>query len=122
VDLVEQPLDLVGLLPYGNADYLNDAGNMLCVSADTMAELKHASFEWLDDIEHKIAEFDSAGNRLRKLRYASIWQAKNVPLQGVSGISCDWLRCIKGLRTFFRNLYAHHQHVLRNSCPDVFSG
>ncbi len=37
-----------------NADYLNDAGNMLCVSADTMAKLKCASFEFLDSFEDTI--------------------------------------------------------------------
>lgn len=31
------------LLPYRNADYLNNAGNMMCVSADALAKLKHAS-------------------------------------------------------------------------------
>lgn len=32
---------------------------MLCVSADTMAKLKHASFEWLDDINVIIEKFNS---------------------------------------------------------------
>lgn len=45
------------LLSYANADYLNDAGNMLCVSADTMAKLKNASFEWLDELEPIIEDF-----------------------------------------------------------------
>ena len=45
------------LLSYSNADYFNDAGNMLCVSADTMAKLKNASFEWLDDFEPIIEHF-----------------------------------------------------------------
>ncbi|PIO90805.1 MAG: hypothetical protein COS82_02430 [Zetaproteobacteria bacterium CG06_land_8_20_14_3_00_59_53] len=60
--------EVCSLLPYGNADYLNDAGNMLCVSADTMAKLNHASFEWLDDIEHKIAEFDNGGKRAQEIK------------------------------------------------------
>lgn len=47
------------LLPYTNAEYLNDIGNMLCVSADTMAKLKHASFEWLDDLDGIIENFKS---------------------------------------------------------------
>ena len=45
------------LLSYSNADYLNDVGNMLCVSADTMAKLKNASFEWLDDLAPIIEHF-----------------------------------------------------------------
>ena len=45
------------MLSYGNADYLNDAGNMICVSADTMANFKHASLEFLDDIEDIIGTF-----------------------------------------------------------------
>ena len=60
--------EVCSLLPYGNADYLNDAGNMLCVSADTMAKLNHASFEWLDDIEHKIAEFDNGGKAAQEIK------------------------------------------------------
>jgi len=51
------------LLPYSNACYLNDAGNMLCVSADTMAKLKCASFEWLDNIKDIIAEFEDGGEK-----------------------------------------------------------
>lgn len=56
------------LLPYSNADYLNDAGNMLSISADTMAKLNHASFEWLDDIEHKITEFDNGGKAAQEIK------------------------------------------------------
>ena len=47
------------LLSYRSAGYLNDAGNMLCVSADTMAKLKHASFEWIDDLPSIISNFSS---------------------------------------------------------------
>jgi hypothetical protein len=64
----EYYFEVCSLLPYGNADYLNDAGNMLCVSADTMAKLNHASFEWLDDIEHKIAEFDNGGKTAQEIK------------------------------------------------------
>ena len=64
----ENYFEVCSLLPYGNADYLNDAGNMLCVSADTMAKLNHASFEWLDDIEHKIAEFDNGGKTAQEIK------------------------------------------------------
>ena len=53
----ENYFEACSLLSYSNADYLNDAGNMLCVSADTMAKLKNASFEWLDDIEPIIERF-----------------------------------------------------------------
>ena len=53
----ENYFEACSLLSYSNADYLNDAGNMLCVSSDTMAKLKNASFEWLDDIEPIIERF-----------------------------------------------------------------
>lgn len=53
----ENYFEACSLLSYSNADYLNDAGNMLCVSADTMAKLKNASFEWLDDLEPIIERF-----------------------------------------------------------------
>ena len=32
---------------------------MLCVSADTMAKFKNASFEWLDDLEAVIVNFNN---------------------------------------------------------------
>lgn len=64
----ENYFEVCSLLPYGNADYLNDAGNMLCVSADTMAKLNHASFEWLDSIEHKIKEFDNGGKAAQEIK------------------------------------------------------
>ena len=49
------------LLLYSNTNYLNDAGKMLCVSADALAKIKHASLEWLDDIEDKVIEFEDGG-------------------------------------------------------------
>lgn len=55
-------------LPYSNACYLNDAGNMLCVSADTMAKLKYANFEWLDNIEDIIAEFEKGGSKAPRIK------------------------------------------------------
>lgn len=55
------------LLSSINASYFNDAGNMLGISADTMAKLKHASFEWLEDIHDKIAEFEGSGSRAQKV-------------------------------------------------------
>lgn len=60
--VAENYFEACALLSYSNADYLNDAGNMLCVSADTMAKLKNASFEWVDDIETAIEEFQQAGS------------------------------------------------------------
>jgi len=54
--------EVYSLRPYGNADYFNDAGNTLCVSADTMAKMKHASFEGIDIIAHKIEEFEAGGS------------------------------------------------------------
>ncbi|ASF46699.1 sacsin N-terminal ATP-binding-like domain-containing protein [Methylovulum psychrotolerans] len=53
----ENYFEACSLLPYGNADYLNDAGNMLCVSADTLAKLKNASFVWLEDLNPIIENF-----------------------------------------------------------------
>ncbi len=63
----ENYFEACSLLPYSNACYLNDAGNMLCVSADTMAKLKHASFEWLDDIKDKVAEFENGGGKTQRI-------------------------------------------------------
>ena len=63
----ENYFEACSLLPYSNASYLNDAGNMLCVSADTMAKLKHASFEWLDDINDKVAEFEGGGGKAQRI-------------------------------------------------------
>jgi len=60
--------EVCSLLPYSNADYLNDAGNMLCLSADSTAKLRHASFEWLDDVEEKITEFESGGSIAQEVR------------------------------------------------------
>jgi hypothetical protein len=46
------------LLSYANAAYFNDAGNMLCVSADTMAKLKCASFAFLENFEDVVETFE----------------------------------------------------------------
>lgn len=54
----ENYFEAYSLFSYGNADHLNNEGNMLCVSADTMAKLKTASFEWLDDLETIIDNFE----------------------------------------------------------------
>jgi CYTH domain-containing protein len=54
-------------LPYANADYLNDAGNMLCVSADTMAKFKFASVEWVDSLEDKIELIKTNNEKTEKV-------------------------------------------------------
>ncbi|HUT61905.1 MAG TPA: hypothetical protein VNA25_29050, partial [Phycisphaerae bacterium] len=51
------------LLSYVNAAYLNDAGNMLCVSADTMAKFKCASIAFLESLEDAIETFKTSGER-----------------------------------------------------------
>jgi hypothetical protein len=51
------------LLSYANADYLNNAGNMLCVSADTMAKFKFASIEFIENLEDAIETFKANGSR-----------------------------------------------------------
>ena len=53
----ENYFEACSLRSYNNVDYLNVAGNMLCVSADTMAKLKNASFELLENIEPIIERF-----------------------------------------------------------------
>ncbi len=60
--VAENYFEACALLSCSNADYLNKEGNMLCVSANTMAKLKNASFEWVDDIETVIDEFQQAGS------------------------------------------------------------
>lgn len=56
--VAENYFEACSLLSYANAGYLNDAGNMLCVSADTMAKFKFASVELLEDLEKKIESFN----------------------------------------------------------------
>lgn len=61
--MAENYFEACSLLSYGNADYLNDAGNMVCVNADTMAKFKHASLEFLDEVEDVIRTFkENDGN------------------------------------------------------------
>ncbi len=45
------------------AEYLNNAGNLLCLSADMAARFRYGAFEWIDDIAEKIKAFSptSAG-------------------------------------------------------------
>jgi hypothetical protein len=42
-----------------DAEYLNDAGNMLCLCPDMRARFLHGGFEWLDSIEDKVRAFKS---------------------------------------------------------------
>jgi hypothetical protein len=58
--IAENYFEACTLLSYGN-DYLNNAGNMLCVSADTMAKLKYASVEFLESVEDAIETFKANG-------------------------------------------------------------
>jgi len=88
--------EVCSMLPYSNAEYLNDAGNMLCLSADSTAKLRHASFEWIDDVEEKITEFESGG---------SIAQEVSVNIR-VAGEECSitWKqRHFMRLVTLYRN-------------------
>lgn len=55
--IAENYFEACSLLPYSEADYLNDAGNMLCLSADTIAKFKYASFEFLENLEDVIKNF-----------------------------------------------------------------
>lgn len=65
--MAENYFEACSLLSYGDADYLNDAGNMVCVSADTMAKFKHASLEFLDDIEDVIRTFKESGGNMESM-------------------------------------------------------
>jgi hypothetical protein len=49
-----EALSLVGRL---DAEYLNDAGNMLCLCPDMVARFMHGHFEWIDSVEEKILAF-----------------------------------------------------------------
>ncbi|MCG2759365.1 MAG: hypothetical protein L6263_13180 [Desulfobacteraceae bacterium] len=59
--VAENYFEACSLLSYANADYLNNAGNMLCVSADTMAKFKYASVKFLESIEDAIETFKVNG-------------------------------------------------------------
>lgn len=50
----------VSLIPYQGTDYLNHAGNMLCLCADVAARFMYGTFEWLDDLGEKIEAFKAA--------------------------------------------------------------
>jgi hypothetical protein len=49
--------EAVTLVPTQGTAYLNNAGNMLCLSADMAARFMHASFEWVDDLGQKVDAF-----------------------------------------------------------------
>ena len=51
-----EALSLVGRL---DAEYLNDAGNMLCLCPDMVARFMYGGFEWIDSIEGKVRFFKS---------------------------------------------------------------
>ncbi len=51
-----EALSLVSRL---DAEYLNDAGNMLCLCSDMVARFMHGGFEWVDSIEDKVQAFKS---------------------------------------------------------------
>lgn len=50
----------VSLVPYQGTEYLNHAGNMICLSADMAARFMYGNFEWLDEIGEKIESFKPA--------------------------------------------------------------
>jgi hypothetical protein len=66
-DVSENYFESCALLSYTNAGYLNDAGNMLCVSADTMAKFKCASIEFLDSLEDTIESFKLNSGQVDKV-------------------------------------------------------
>jgi hypothetical protein len=47
----------VSLVSLIGSDYLNDPGNMICLSAETAARFMYSEFEWLDNLEDKIRGF-----------------------------------------------------------------
>jgi len=55
-----EALSLVGRL---DAQYLNDAGNMLCLCPDMVARFMHGQFEWIDSVEEKILAFKTEKER-----------------------------------------------------------
>ena len=59
--VAENYFEACSLLSYANAYYLNDAGNMLCVSADTMAKFKCASIIFLESLENVIETYKANG-------------------------------------------------------------
>jgi hypothetical protein len=72
--VAENYFEACALLSCAKADYLNDVGNTLCVSADTMAKFKCASIEFLDDLADVIESFkanaDQTANVSVRMRLA----------------------------------------------------
>jgi hypothetical protein len=52
----------VSLVPHQGASYLNHAGNMLCLSADSAARFMYGTFVWIDDIGAKVEAFRPASS------------------------------------------------------------
>lgn len=50
----------VALVPYQGTEYLNYAGNLLCLSAEMAARFLYGTFEWIDDLGAKIDAFRPA--------------------------------------------------------------
>ncbi len=50
----------IALVPYQGTQYLNQAGNLLCLSAEMAARFLYGAFEWVDDIGAKIEAFRPA--------------------------------------------------------------
>jgi hypothetical protein len=50
----------VALVPYQGTEYLNHAGNLLCLSAEMAARFLYGTFEWIDDLGAKIDAFRPA--------------------------------------------------------------
>jgi len=65
--VAENYFEACSILSYANADYLNDAGNMLCLCADTMAKLKYASVEFLESLEDVIETFKVNGEQAESI-------------------------------------------------------
>ncbi|MBA4391851.1 MAG: hypothetical protein C0399_13080, partial [Syntrophus sp. (in: bacteria)] len=65
--VAENYFEACSLLPYKDADYLNNAGNMLCVSADTMAKFKCASYAFLDSFEDIIESLKNSNEQIEKM-------------------------------------------------------
>ena len=65
--VAENYFEACSLLSYVNAAYLNDAGNMLCVSADTMAKFKYASVEFIDSLENTIELFKTNSEKTEEV-------------------------------------------------------
>jgi hypothetical protein len=72
----------VALVPYQGTEYLNQAGNLLCLSADMAARFLYGAFEWIDDIEAKIDAFrpavDGGSERDRTIRVRIVGEERAI--------------------------------------------